>query len=176
MMVHQSRVLAGQAVESVETAMLLDFLGEAFGRSALAMFLIDDSQQIRCANPAASIMLSTDDLVGRSAVDFSVPQPDPQRELDAAALVGGGLDLLEREAEILSEAGRRLRVMMRVDAVTPPSGERSFLVQLRDVTTAIAQETARADSELRYQELDQQPARHERPDVRPRSPAAGRRW
>ena len=129
------------------------FLGAAFERSAIAMIVIDAGQRISCANAAAAEMLDADDLPGRSVRDFRIPDGPRTADPEATAMAAGELDHLERAVVIRSASGRRLQTLMRVDAVTLPDGERLFLVQLRDVTTALAQEHARADSELRYREL-----------------------
>jgi PAS domain S-box-containing protein len=144
---------AEPSVAAVSEDGLRVFLGAAFERSALAMILIDPRERIRCANTAAAEMLDADDLPGRSVRDFRIPDRTVEADPEGTALVAGELDQLERPVAVKSASGRRLQAMMRVDAVVLPDGERAFLVQLRDVTTALAQETARADSELRYQDL-----------------------
>jgi PAS domain S-box-containing protein len=144
---------AEPSVAAVSQDDLRVFLGAAFERSALAMILIDPEERIRCANTAAAEMLDADDLPGRAVGDFRVPDRSVEADPEATALMADELDRLERPVAIRSASGRRLQVMMRVDGVVLPDGERAFLVQLRDVTTARAHETARADSELRYQEL-----------------------
>jgi len=150
---HSSGAAAESSIIPLQGGGLRAFLGVAFERSTLAMMLIDRRERIRCANDAAAEMLDADDLPGRSVRDFRVADRAAEADQDATALVAGELDQLERAVVIRSASGRRLQTMMRVDAVILPDGERSFLVQLRDVTTALAHETARADSELRYREL-----------------------
>ena len=150
---HSSGAAAESSIIPLPTDGLRAFLGVAFERSALAMMLIDRRDTIRCANAAAAEMLDADDLPGRSVRDFRVADRAAGGDPDATALVAGELDQLERAVVIRSASGRHLQTMMRVDAVVLPDGERSFLVQLRDVTTALAHETARAASELRYREL-----------------------
>ena len=144
---------AEPSITAVSDDGLRVFLGAAFERSALAMILIDPEETIRCANPAAAQMLDADDLPGRSVRDFRIPDRAVEADPEATAMAAGELDHLERAVVIRSASGRRLHAMMRVDAVSLPDGQRSFLVQLRDVTTALAHETAHTDSELRYQEL-----------------------
>jgi signal transduction histidine kinase/PAS domain-containing protein len=145
---------AGQAsVAAGPDVGLAGFLGVAFERSAVAMLLIDPRETIRCANAAAAEMLDAGDLPGRSVRDFRIADGAADADPETAALATGELDHLERSVVIRSASGRRLQAVMRVDAVTLPDGTRAFLAQLRDVTTAQAHETARADIELRYREL-----------------------
>ncbi len=132
---------------------LLAFLGAGFERSGIAMLLIDGGQQIRCANAAAAVLLATDDVAGRSVLDFWAPDSDADSMPDAARLLAGDLDVVERAAVFVADSGQRVQVTMRVDAVTPPSGRRMFLMQLRDVTSALADETAREQSESQYRQL-----------------------
>ena len=99
------------------------------------MVLIDEGDQIRCMNTAANVLLASDDLAGRSILDFCIPG-HPRSDLEAAAPFAGDMNRPERTIMIRLDSGRRLRVLMRVDAVTPPSGGPLYLVQLREVATA----------------------------------------
>lgn len=129
------------------------YLGAGFERSALPMLVLDDAQQIRRANTAAAVMLGADDLAGRSVLDFRPDDTDPGTDPQSVVLLAAGTDGCERETVVLSDSGRRLRVTMQVDAITLLSGERLFLVQLRDNTMAVAHETAWAQSELQFRQL-----------------------
>ena len=151
-MLHGGKARAEPSTDFVNDGMRA-FLGVGFERSCMAMLLIDGGQQICCANGAAAVMLSPDNVAGRSVLDFFVPQADPESDLEVARLWAGEVDWIERATVVLADSGRQVQVAMRVDAVTPPSGARLFLMQLRDVSSAVAQETARERSELQYRQL-----------------------
>src|SRR3978361_2141379 len=63
---------------------LLTFLGVGFERSCLAMLFIDGDQFLRCANSVAAAMLGTDDLAGRSVLDFCVQQTHSKSDAELA--------------------------------------------------------------------------------------------
>src|SRR6478609_7147936 len=151
-MSHEEKSGAESTTESVDGG-LLAFLGVGFERSSMAMLLMDGSQQIRCANAAAAVMFTAGDVIGRSMLDFRVPESDPNADAEVTRLLAGEVDLLERSAVVMADSGQHIEVTMRVDAVTPPSGVRLFLIQLRDVTSALAHETAREHSEMQYRQL-----------------------
>src|SRR6478609_4244616 len=119
------------------------FLGVAFERSSMAMLLLDGAQRIRCANAAAAVMFTAGDVVARPISGFRAPELDRDSTLAMTRLIAGEADVVDRAAAVTADSGRRVPVTMRVDAVTPPSGVRLFLMQLRDVTSTMAQETAR---------------------------------
>lgn len=131
---------------------LLAFLGVGFERSSMAMLLIDGNQRIRCANAAAAVMFTSNDVAGRSTAEFRAPEFDADSTLEVTRLLAGEVHNLDRVAVVLADSGP-VQVTMRVDAVTPPSGVRLFLMQLRDVTSTVAQETAREQSEMQYRQL-----------------------
>ena len=112
------------------------------------MVVIGDDDQIRCTNPAAEVLFASGDLTGRSTLDFCIPG-HPRSDLETAAIFAGEMNQPEGLIMIRLDSGRRLRVLMREDAVTPPSGGLLYLVQLREVATAVADGTAPAESGIR---------------------------
>jgi len=129
------------------------FMGAGFEFATAAMVLVDDDQLIRCANPAATTLFATGDITGRSILDFGIPGRDPRAELLAAGRPAGERNPAERSVVIRLDSGRSLGVLTRMDAVCPPAGGPLYLLQLRDVTTAVANATARAESESQYRQL-----------------------
>ena len=108
------------------------------------MVVIDEVAQIHCTNTAADVLFADDDTTGRSILDFAIP--GQKSELEAAATPAGDRDQPERAIMIRLDSGRRLRVLMRVDVITPSSDDRLYLVQFREVTTAAADGTMSAES------------------------------
>ena len=119
-------------------------LGPGFELSTAAMVVIDEAAQIHCANTAADVLFADDDMTGRSILDFCLS--GQQSELETAATLAGDRDQPERAVMIRLDSGRRLRVLMRVDAVTSPSDGRLYLVQFREVMTAAVDGTVPAES------------------------------
>src|SRR6476469_3761856 len=127
-MLHGERTTAEPSTGSVDDG-LLAFLGAGFERSSLAMLLIDGGQEIRCANAAAAVMFSAGDVAGRSMLDFRPSESVPDSNRDVKRLLAGEVKVLERAAVVIADTGRRVQVTMRLEAVTPPSGARLFLMQ-----------------------------------------------
>ena len=128
------------------------FMGAGFELTTAAMILIDQGQLIRCTNTAANVLFGSDDMTGRSILDFCVPV-HPRPDLEAVAPFAGDLNRPERTIMIRLESGRRSRALARVDTVTPPSGELLYLVQVREVATTVTDGTARAESESHDRQL-----------------------
>ena len=133
-------------------------LGLGFDLAEVAMVVADGSLRIISANPAAGRMLGADQVIGRSLLDFSPPAHRALVQREAIAWLGGDLEPLTRETELLLGSGERVRVVVQLnnlclDGLEAGPGHRSFLVQLRDVTTERQKDHALAASDLRYRRL-----------------------
>src|SRR6476646_6218975 len=80
-------------------------LGVGFELSAVAMALLDDTLRIVSANPAAGRMLGTEDLVGQSIIEFSVPAGAESAAWDLAPVQCGELTHLEHAADLRTSTG-----------------------------------------------------------------------
>ena len=63
------------------------------------MVLIDEGDQIRCMNTAANVLFASDDMTGRSILDFCIPG-HPRPDLEAAAPFAGDMNRPERSIMI----------------------------------------------------------------------------
>lgn len=108
-------------------------LGVGFELSEVAMVLVDDSLRIVRANPAASRLLVADPLVGQRVTGFSIPSQASHAEREILDWLNGNPTHVSYETDLLVD-GETLRAELSLDVVVTPSGRRSFLAQLRDVT------------------------------------------
>ena len=127
----------------------------AFLRSVVAMFVVDRTRTIVAANRAAQDLLGLDDLCGQVITDFYPPESAAQALENAARLRSGAVTHYEREGEMISAAGDRLIVQIRVDPLPEDGGERFRLVQMRDVTDIRSHELALAASERMFRDVVQ---------------------
>ena len=130
-------------------------LGLGFDHAALAMLLIDECQDIVCANPAAGKMLETEPLAGRSIVDFRTGSSVGMGERSAAAFLAGDRFHLEHDAQLLTGTGRTIWAELIIDTLQAIPNRRYFLMQLRDVTENRRNQAGLTTSELRYRQLVQ---------------------
>ncbi len=112
---------------------------------------------IRCASlpptwPRTACWQPTRSSVVRCR-QFSAPENRARTERENESWLGGELNRLDRETDIVTGTGETLHTVVRLDAVVLPSGRRYFLAQLRDVTADRQQERDLAASEARYRQL-----------------------
>lgn len=127
----------------------------AFLRSIVAMFVVDRTQTIVAANRAAHALLAVKDLCGQVITDFYPPESIAQARVNAARLQSGAVSHYEREGDMISAAGDRLIVQIRVDPLPEEGDDRFRLVQMRDVTDIRSHQQALAASERMYRDVVQ---------------------
>ena len=147
-----TRVVEGAAHGVLGAGKLPHIAGVGFELATIPMLLMDDLQQIRCANAASVGMFDTQDVVGRSIFDFCLFEDELHAREAIAALTIGEFDGLEQDGVSMPESGRR-RVSMRMDLVTPPGQQRMFLIQLQLLGAALKPESAWSATETHFRQL-----------------------
>lgn len=122
-------------------------LGAAFELSAVPMILLDESDQVACANAAADRLFAVP-MIGHRVAELQVPitsEADPVSWWPAAPA-----NSAEFQIGMITGPGARVEVDVRTDVLTTPSGKRFVLGQVRDVT---AERQQLAADEMRYRQL-----------------------
>lgn len=143
----------GAQATLIDEAGLDALLGTAFPRSIVAMIVLDLEMTIRRANAAAGRLLATDDLLGRSFGDFQTGHSASRTRRFAGRFRSGVLDHLEHDAILVTSAGDRLVVEMRVDALVEFADPALHLVQIWDLTAIREHERALTASEKYYRDI-----------------------